>query len=197
MSTEDSISKVAAASQKLVAILSSLSTTEGRQKALASAMAIFGEALPPVKTSNEPDKKMGQHDSQLAMDGICLKAVGWMNKNQITQEQLEHVFSIDADAIEIIASKMPAKERTVQVVQAYILCGIAAFLKTGDLGFLDEDARKFCEKAGCYKKDNHSKSFKIFGNSISGSKNTGWRITNPGLVEGAKVIKLLTPKTSE
>jgi hypothetical protein len=163
-------------------------------------MAIFGEVPPSTKTStlSDPAKKSGADDNFLpVVDGICPKAAAWMKKNQITQEQLEHVFSIDGDAIEIIATQMPAKERSAQVVQSYILCGVANFLKTGDLGFLDKDARHHCEKGGCYNKDNHSKSFKVFGNLISGSKDGGWKITNPGLAEGAKIIKLLTPKTPE
>jgi hypothetical protein len=196
MSTEDSISKIAAAAQKLFTILNPLSP-EGRNKAIMSAMAIFGETPSSVQKLNEPDKKLGQQDSPAIVDGICPKGVSWMKKNQITQEQLEHVFSIDGDAIDIIASEMPAKERKEQVVQAYVLCGLAIFLKNGELGFSDKVARELCEKTGCYNNKGHAKSFKNFGNFITGPKDSIWKLTNPGLVEGAKIIKLLTSKVSE
>ncbi|MEJ0089711.1 MAG: hypothetical protein WDM80_08220 [Limisphaerales bacterium] len=60
MSTEDSISKtVAVAVPKLVGILTPLAP-EGRKRAIASAMMVFGETTPLQKTrddDNEDQKK--------------------------------------------------------------------------------------------------------------------------------------------
>jgi len=89
MASDDSISKaVAVAVPKLVPILSPLSA-EGRQRAVASAMMIFGEAAPAADSSTGTDKKTGQQESQMGGDGICHKAAVWMKKNAITREQLE------------------------------------------------------------------------------------------------------------
>jgi hypothetical protein len=194
MSAEDSISKtVAVAVPKLVGILTPLST-EGRQRAIASAMMIFGEAT-PLKTSKEEEKKDPKNDPA-SSDGISAKAVIWMKKNAITQEELEHVFAIDKDSIDVIAAKMPEKTNSKQTKQAYVICGVAIFLRSGEMGFSDADARALCDKVGCYDSNNHHTYIKKFGNLISGSKATGWKITNPGLTEGAKLIKQLTSEAS-
>lgn len=193
MGTEDPILKaVAAATPKLVQILSPL-TPEGRQRAIKSALAIFGESAPTKPSKPDALEQQESDGRQTPIDGISQKAAAWLKKNSISQEQLDNVFSIDSEAIDIIASKLPATDRQEQVVQAYILSGLAKFLRTGELNFLDNDARKICDRAGCYNKDNHAKSFKNFGNRISGSKDGGWRLTNPGLDDAAKIIKQLMP----
>jgi hypothetical protein len=190
MSIEDSILKsVVAATPKLVQLLTPL-TPEGRQRAIASAMMVFGET-PSFKKTKEDD-----NDATTAGEGICPKAAVWMKKNVITREQLEHVFSIDKDAIDIIAAKMPGKGKAKQTVEVYVLCGVAIFLKTGEMSFTDECARKLCEKVGACDKTNHAANIKKFGNLITGSKDSGWKITNPGLLAGSKIIKQLIPEAS-
>lgn len=189
MSTEDSILKsVAAATPKLVQLLTPL-TPEGRKRAIASAMMIFGETAPSTYSSKETDRQ-----EPLAVgDGISHKAAAWMKKNNITREQLEHVFSIDKNAVDIIAAKMPGKGRAKQTVEVYVLCGVVTFLQSGELNFTDEYARSLCEKVGACDKANHAANIKKFGNLITGSKGSGWKLTNPGLSEGANIIKQLIP----
>jgi len=192
MSTEDSILKsVAAATPKLVQLLTPL-TREGRQRALISAMAIFGETPPSAKPLRELFEGDANQDATIG-DGICPKALSWLKKNSITREQLEHVFSIEKDAIDTIASNMPGKNKRQQTIQAYVICGAAIFLRSGEVKFTDKDARALCVKVGAYDVAHHAENMKEFGNFVTGTKDTGWKITNPGLNEAAKTIKELAP----
>ncbi|TAL07037.1 MAG: hypothetical protein EPO07_00915 [Verrucomicrobia bacterium] len=193
MATEDQILKaVAGATPKLVQLLTSL-TPEGRQRAIASALMVFGESLPQGTRQKDKGEDMDT-DTPATGEGICQKAAAWMKKNNLSREQLEHVFSIDRNSIDVIASKMPQKTVSKQVVQAYVICGVAAFLKAGELAFADKDARTLCEKVGAYDQANHATYTKRFGNLITGSKDSGWKLTNPGLSEGVKIIKELAPE---
>lgn len=196
MATEDSILKsVATATPKLVQLLTPL-TPEGRQRAIASALMVFGESLSTPTQQKGKDLDLDPDPRAAAGDGICQKAATWMKKNALSREQLEHVFSIDRDSIDVIASTMPQKTVAKQVVQAYVVCGMVAFLKTGELAFADKDARELCEKVGAYDPGNHATYTKKFGNLITGSKESGWKLTNPGLSEGVKIIKQLVPETT-
>jgi hypothetical protein len=192
MITQKSVSQVADAVQKLVPILNTL-TAEGRQKAIASAMAIFGEADLPSQAPSQKNEATSSQETPGGNDGISPKATGWMRKNSITREQLEHVFSIDDTSIETIAAKMPGNTQAKQTVEAYILCGVASYLSTGAYIFTDKDARALCERVGAFNRGNHLYNTKKFGSFISGSKETGWKITNPGLTEGVRLIKKLLP----
>ena len=193
MSTEHQILKsVAAATPKLVQLLAPL-TPEGRQRAIASALMVFGESLPTAPRQKEKVTETDSDKHAAAGGGICQKAVAWMKKNALTREQLESVFLIDQNSIDVIASQMPQKTLAKQVVQAYIICGMATFLKTGELNFSDKDARELCERVGAFDATNHSTNTKKFGSLITGSKDAGWKLTNPGLSEGVKIVKQLVP----
>jgi hypothetical protein len=102
------------------------------------------------------------------------------------------VYSIDLDGIDVIASRMPGKSKRQQTVQAYVICGLRAFLQTGELGFTDKDARDVCNKVGCYDSPNHSNYIKALGNLVGGSKDSLWKLTNPGLGESAQIVRLLS-----
>ena len=187
-STPTSVPKsVLAAVPKLVGVLTPLSI-EDRQRAISATMILFGQ---PPATSIASSKLEAHNESS---GGISGKAIGWMKKNSITQEQLEHSFCIEDGSIDVIAARMPAKGKRQQTVQAYVICGLKSFLKTGDPVFTDADGRELCGKVGCYDVANHSGYRKAFGNLLSGTKESGWRLTNPGLSEAAKIVKLLIPK---
>ena len=179
---------VAAAVVKLEQILRAL-VPEDRQRAVTAAMTLFGEpALIP--------KKQNQEEAPQPEGGISGKALAWMKKTGITREQLEHVYSIEDDVIDVIAAKMPGKSKRQQTVQAYAICGLRSFLRTGELGFTDKDARELCDRVGCYDSPNHSNYMKALGNLVSGTKDSGWRLTNPGLSECAHIVKQLLPEAT-
>ncbi|GGK17241.1 hypothetical protein GCM10011394_28060 [Luteimonas terricola] len=74
-------------------------------------------------------------------------------------------------------------------MNTYLMLGIAAFLSTGEASFTDKDARELCEHFGCYDATNHAKYIKEFGNKITGSKSSGWKLTAPGLNAAAELVK--------
>lgn len=188
---ENTMKLVLEAVPKIVEVLTPLSSEE-RQRAIAAAMLLFGEPAPSTASGKTPSRDQNLQSE----DGVSGKALVWMKKSLITREQLDHVFSIENDSIDVIASKMPAFGKRQQTVQAYIICGLKFFLKTGEPAFSDEEGRELCRKVGCYDVANHTNYRKAFGNFISGSKDAGWRLSNPGLSEGAKIVKLLVPATT-
>ena len=119
-----------------------------------------------------------------------------MRKNQISREQLDQIFSIDDNAFDVIAAKMPGKSKRQQTVEAYIICGVKAFLQTGEPNFTDKEGRQLCQKIGCYDRPNHYNYIKAFGNRIGGSKDSGWKLTNPGLTDAAQLIKQIAGNNS-
>src|SRR5688572_11833212 len=124
------------------------------------------------------------------------KAVPWLRKNAISREQLDHIFMIGDESIDVIAA-MPGKGKRQQTIQAYVICGLRSFLGSGDAAFSDKQARDLCVKTGCYDSPNHATYMKDFGNWISGRKDSGWRLTNPGLNEAARLVKLLTEHSND
>ena len=148
------------------------------------------EPNPALKIESDPATATnGGHG-----EGICARASSWMKQHLITREQLEHIFSTETGRVEFIASRLPSESKRHQTHQAYLMCGLCSFIHTGELTFADSAARALCEHLGCFDLRNHSSITKAFGNTITGSKVTGWRLTTPGLNESANIIKQLVPK---
>lgn len=92
----------------------------------------------------------------------------------------------------MIASEIPGKSDREKTINAYILTGVGHFLATGSTDFADSAARKTCTDAGCYGKGNHATYLKAKGSSFTGTKDSGWKLTSPGLKAGADLIKGIT-----
>ena len=161
-----------------------------REKAISAAKILLGD---PVSSGTDRT----QLQSHLPTDGdpiegVAAKAVSWMRKNSLSRVQLEQVFSIDDNTFDVIAAKMPGKSRRLQTMEAYVMCGLKSFLQTGEPNFTNTEGRELCQKIGCYDRPNHHNYIKAFGNRIGGSKDGGWKLTNPGLSEAARIVKQLT-----
>ena len=169
---------------KLVEILSELPALE-REKAISAAKILLAESATSPEAANH------QSQTEHVADGIATKAATWLRKNHISHEQLDQVFSIEDKTFDVIAAKMPGKSKRQQTVEAYIICGLKSFLQTGEPNFTDKEARQLCQMIGCYDQPNHYNYIRAFGNRIGGSKDSGWKLTNPGLTDAAQLIKHL------
>lgn len=169
----------------IVEMLSGFSGEE-RVRIVQAAMTLLGEA--PVLAS-VPKGSSAEGASELGE--LPPKAKLWAKQNGITLEQLEQIFHMAGDSVEIIAPGLPGKSSGEKSRNAYLLAGIAALLSTGDATFTDDTARIHCTKAGCYDKSNHSRFIKAMGNEFAGNKSKGWALTAPGLKNGATLIKEL------
>jgi hypothetical protein len=175
---------------KLVELLAALPTLE-REKAISAAKILLADST-SSSTSEDHQRSHGDAGGE-SIDGFSGKAVSWTRKNGLSREQLDQLFSIEDNTFDVIAAKMPGRSKRQQTVEAYIMCGLKSFLQTGEPNFTDKEGRQLCQKVGCYDSPNHYNHIKAFGNRIGGSKDGGWKLTNPGLSEAARIVKELTP----
>ena len=185
MPKSTSKSAVVAAVAKLVDVLTPLAA-EDRTRAISAAAVLLGdsaEVRSPAAFKAEP--------AGAGPQAVSAKGIGWMKKNGFSDEVLDHTFSIDKDGIDVIAARMPGKSKRQQTLETYIICGLRAFLQSGEPAFGDKEARELCQRIGCYDSANHYNYVKGFGNRIAGSKDSGWRLTNPGLSQAAYIVKQL------
>lgn len=165
----------------LVRILQGLSPDE-QKRAISAAMILLSNEA-PIRPTSVPVPT----DS-----GIPPKAALWLQKNTITKEQLDQVFFLDSEHIDVIAHSLPGRGKRQQTIYAYLLAGLRSFLGTGEPNFSDGEAREICTRIGCYDSPNHSAYLREFGNLIVGTKDSGWKLTNPGMNAGAQLIKQMT-----
>jgi hypothetical protein len=173
----------------LVDLLAGLSPDE-QKRAISATMILLGSApLAEAAPAQFPPQ-------DAPIDGISAKAAAWMKKYNISTDQMGQVFAISPEEVDVIAAGMPGDSKRQQTLEAYVICGLRSFTREGEGRFDDRDARTLCQKLGCYDSPNHSNYMKAFGNLLVGSKDSGWKLTNPGFERAAQIVKHLTESTS-
>jgi hypothetical protein len=165
-----------------------------RKKAIKAALTMLGDDTSVASEKGETGKPSGEDEADEG--DFNAKTRSWMARNKLTAEQLNHVFHIDGETVDIIIDSAPGKNQKQQTVNAYVLTGIRELIKTGDAKFDDKSGRDSCEKMGCYGPSNHATYMSKPGNVLSGSKDSGWSLTGPGLKSGADLVKELTTSES-
>src|SRR5947209_5831591 len=84
------------ATTKIVEILTPLPFDQ-RQRAISAAMVLLGD--PPAQLNPSPAT-----DAFQSMEGISPKAGAWVRKHGLSREQLDEAFSIEKEAVDVIAS---------------------------------------------------------------------------------------------
>jgi hypothetical protein len=169
-------------------------TSEDRQRAMNGALAMLGEA--PGQSAPTPVAVSGVAAAAPGPNviGLSPKGGAWMKQNGLTLDQVERVFDISNQGVDLMAAEAPGRNRKEQTRNTYVLVGLSRMLASGDANFADKDARKACEDLGCYDPANHAAYMNDRGNLLTGSKSTGWKLTSPGLKFGADLVKELTKK---
>ncbi|WP_254513742.1 hypothetical protein [Anatilimnocola floriformis] len=173
---------------KIVAELESLNNDDERERAIAGARAILG--MNPGNSPGAPrdSSATASGDNAESLEGISSAGLAWIKRNHITGDSLQQHFHVEDGKATLIGSPIGATKRE-QSINAYLFTGIAMLLATGKPDFTDKAARDHCTALGCYDSANHSATTTQFGNKITGTKKTGWKLTAPGLTAAAALLK--------
>lgn len=175
------------AMSKVVELLSPLSSEE-RKRVVQAAFALLGEGAAPNSSSQASDDH-AEEVSSGTLPKMPATASSWLKRTGLTQDQLEQHLYFEGGTAKVISLPGGTSKRIRQVMNTYLMQGLAAFLSTGEPSFTDKEARELCEHFGCYDATNHAKYVKDFGNKITGSKTSGWKLTAPGLTAAAELVK--------
>jgi hypothetical protein len=171
--------------KQMVELLEPFESDE-RQKIVQASMTLLGDNFVTQKTVKETI-----NESIDGKENLSEQAKIWMKQNQISSEHLQNVFHIAEGKAEVIVSEILGNDGKSKTINAYILQGVASCVMSGDSKFDDKSARALCIKLGCYSLGNHALYIKGIGNKATGSKDSGWTLTGPGLKYAAQLIKEL------
>jgi hypothetical protein len=184
--------QLAEAVGKIVDVLSPLASEE-RTRVVSAALTLLGEAsgasgirFNGIQPNGKPPL---DEETEASEFGLTSPVKTWLKKVKLEGSLLEEYFHFDQGKVQPIALPGNASKRITQVVNTYLVQGLSSYLASGEPAFSDTDARKLCEHFGCYDHTNHAKYLKEFGNKITGSKASGWKLTAPGLSAAAELIK--------
>lgn len=160
-----------------------------RLRAINAALTLLGDTVMgsggKAKAKEEDPEDEGSENADF---DLSAKGRAWMRRYKVTEDQIGNVFDLDGETAEVIADEVPGDSAKVKTINAYVITGIAHFLKTGDVKFEDDAARAVCKHIGCLNPANHSSYMAAKKNLFNGSKKTGWKLTAPGLRKGAELV---------
>jgi len=175
--------KITETATKMVELLEPFEPQE-RLRIVQASLTLLGDTFIATKPVGQtpPDDEPGD----ISVSG---QARTWMKQNHVSGDELELVFHVAEGKADVIVSEMPGKDQKAKTINAYILQGLASFLVSGIPKFDDKSARALCIKSGCYSAANHAVYIKGVGNKLTGSKDSGWTLTSPGLKHAAELVK--------
>lgn len=176
--------KVTDVMSKVVGLLTPLDSNE-RHRVVQAALTLLGESQPDVSGKLKSQEFVEKEEFQ----GLPTQARTWMRQQGLSSAQLQQVFHIQDRQAEVIASDIPGKGQKGKTINAYVLQGLRGLLSSGEPTFDDKAARQLCKHLGCYNNANHAIYIKGRGNMWIGSKEKSWRLTTPGLKQGADLVK--------
>ena len=94
-----------------------------------------------------------QNLDQEGLEGVSPVALKWIARNKLDPSQLGAAFSLGVDEIDLVAQKVPGKNKKDQrsflkMRSVFLLDGIAAYLGTGVPRFTHEQVKEACVHYG-------------------------------------------------
>ena len=157
-------------------------THDERRKVVRAALTLLDDDAIPAALAPRADRLIGGDDLPAA-------ASAWLQKYGLDAERLHKLFHFDHGRVTCLELPRAGRTKREDVLNTYLLQGVASLLGGGDGGFSDDDARRLCEHFGCYDSSNHAKALGDFGSNLAGSKSAGWKLTAPGLATAAALVK--------
>jgi hypothetical protein len=149
-------------------------------------------ADPKLTESQPSDEKVtaSRRDSQNSgdLEGVSPTAKKWLTRNSWDESKLASIFSLGVDEIDLIAKKVPGKNKTEKAHNIFLLKGAASYIGTGAARFTHQQVKEACVHYGAFDATNFAAQIKGFSGTVSGSKETGYSLTPRGLAEATTLI---------
>ncbi len=145
-----------------------------------------------LKRSDANQGEEGSRNDRVIESSRPPSVIRWIKQNGISKSQLDQIFDHGKDGWEIIVGNAPGNSAKDQVIAIYLFMGVRAFLETGESFFDDKATRARCNVFGCYDPKHHVENLDGMGNKLSGNKEQGWKLTAPGMLAAAELIKQIS-----
>ena len=164
---------------------------EVRKRAVQAALASLGDDVGQVLSSTVVPQSPPHLNEEFSDTKLGPKALKWIQRNGISCTQLDEVFHLSSDPIEITASEVPGASKKEMTANCYLLAGVRGLLQFDESKLSENEALALCKRLTAYDKNNHTTFRRNVGNRMSGNK-PDFVLTGPGERAAADLIKAMT-----
>ena len=167
-------------------------SNEVLKRSFQAVLLLRGEVQNFAEQNKPPTgQNLNSNAGEFADTKIGPKALKWIQRNGITRAQLDEVFHLSGETIELTASGVPGSSKRDMTVNCYLLMGIRGLLQFDEPKLNESDTLVQCKRLTAYDKNNHTTLRKYVGNRITGTK-PDFLLTGPGETAAAVLIKQMT-----
>lgn len=132
-------------------------------------------------------------------DGISAVGKKWMKRSGFTAEQLATLFSLGLEEIDLVATKLPSKEKKARMREVLLLKAVAAYLSSGTARIAQAALKEACLHYDAWDPSNSTAYLRSFASEASGDSKAGYTLTPRGLTAATDLIRsiLAAPKTGK
>ncbi len=163
---------------------------ESLTRAFQAVLMLRGLPSSPMN-ADRPSQVTNVQVGEFADTKIGPKALKWIQKNEITRAQLEELFHLTGDTVEVTASEIPGASKRDMTINCYLLMGVRGLLQFDEPKLDESETLDLCKRLTAYDKNNHTTFRKNVGNRMTGAK-PDFVLTGPGERAGAELVKLMT-----
>ncbi len=137
------------------------------------------------------DQKANEEDG---LDGVSAVARKWMSRSGLTPDAISRLFSLGIDEIDLVATKVPGKNKKDRMRSVVLLKGVASYLGGGAARVTHEQLKETCLHYDAYDSSNFATYLKEMSAEVGGTKEAGYTLTARGLTGATELIKhILNP----
>jgi hypothetical protein len=187
-------------SRVLVTVIDALRPLPGenRVRIVESALLFLGTPWREERVSTVPrSARLREAGDESGVDAgtsaaLPRRAQVWLSQSHLALEDLDDVFYRTGGGVRVIATQVPGRTNKDRTCQCYLLSGVRALLESGNARFDDSEGRQLCRELGCFDSSNHMTYLRATGNHLTGSKDAGFELTQPGLRAAAELVRSMT-----
>jgi hypothetical protein len=123
------------------------------------------------------------------LEGVNSVAIKWITRSGFDPKSLETIFSLGGDEIDLIAEEVPGEKKKERMRNVLLLLGVANYLSSGAPRITDDRLRETSQHYDAMDPSNFATNMKSFSAEVSGSKETGYTLSQRGLTAAKDLIK--------
>jgi hypothetical protein len=138
-----------------------------------------------------------QNDSDSdGLDGVSPIARKWMSRSGFNSAELSKLFSLGIEEIDLVAKKVPGKNKKDRMRSVILLKSVAAYLGSGVARVSHDQCRETCLHYDAYDGSNFATYIKEMSAEVGGTKESGYTLTARGLTSATELVKeILNPSS--
>jgi hypothetical protein len=129
-------------------------------------------------------------------DGLSPVAIKWMRRNDLDIAKLSKLFSLGLDELELVAKKVPGKNKKDRMRSVLLLTCVASYLSTGASRAKHDAVKQACVHYDAYDMANFAAYLKTFSREVGGTKQSGYSLSAAGMTAATELITSMVSPTN-